>query len=134
MSRTSERSAAPVDRGRDLLALNFEPLLEFRSPRSLEDAYQSLDDLIISSKLAFGILGKSKAELIEASRNMLTGVDDGAPALALKKRLDEAQLLAEILLRLIEEAKRRTMSSIANCYQTDRALRDIVLKIANTKR
>jgi hypothetical protein len=61
-------------------------------------------------------------------------LDNGAPALILKQRLDEAQILAQLLLRLIEEAKRRTLSSIANCYQADRTPRDIVLKIAGTKR
>jgi hypothetical protein len=133
MSETTEHSSTPADRRRDLLTFNFEPILEFLSPEGIESAYQSLNDLTVNSKIAFAILTKSKPELIDASRNMLTGLDNGAPALILKQRLDEAQTLAELLLRLIEEAKRRTLSSIANCYQDDRTLREIVLKIADTK-
>jgi hypothetical protein len=134
MSETTKGSSTPADRGRDLLAFDFEPILEFLSPEGIESAYQSLDDLTANSKIAFAILGKSKPELIDASRNMLTGLDKGAPALILKQRLDEATILAQLLLRLIEEAKRRTLSSIANCYRADRTLREIVLKIADTKR
>jgi hypothetical protein len=133
MSEITKSSNAPADRARDLVAFDFEPILEFLSPEGIEGAYQSLDDLSFNSKIAFAILRKSKSELIDASRNMLTGRDNGAPALILKQRLDEAQILAQLLLRLIEEAKRRTLSSIANCYQADRTLREIVLKIADTK-
>jgi hypothetical protein len=132
MSETTEGSSTPADRRRNLLAFDFEPILEFLCPEGLDGAYQSLNDLTVNSKIAFAILAKSKPELIDASRNMLTG-ENGAPALILKQRLDEAQTLAELLLLLIEEAKRRTLSSIANCYQADRTLREIVLKIADTK-
>ena len=74
MSETTKGSSTPADRGRDLLAFDFEPILEFLSPEGIESAYQSLDDLTANSKIAFAILGKSKPELIDASRNMLTGL------------------------------------------------------------
>ena len=102
----------------ELLALQFEPLPQFRSDVGKENFQRTFDDLAVTSRLVCAILGKTKAELIAAQSEMFTDTSaEISPAEALARRLGEAGETVRALAQLIDLAKVRLMCAVANCYE-----------------
>jgi hypothetical protein len=108
----------PIITHRQLQDLDFEPIAEFtdffKRPDKRAEHEEKLEAFGVASRMAIGILTKSKAELIE-----LIGKSDGDFPPELLETLAAHSDLAEGLSRLIRSAEIRFAAALANLFEDD---------------
>jgi hypothetical protein len=122
--KTPKKSGAPRMRAKKatptvddirakLLACDFEPLVT-NGPQSEAEFDVFLQSLCVSARVAFKILTKSKAELIDATKHSgEPTAGDGAVASALLDVVDGGQKSVKTLVELMDTAELRLLSAVS---------------------
>jgi hypothetical protein len=108
----------PIISHDELAAQDFKAEPAFNGRRRQEAHERMLIDLGISSRMAIGLLGKSKSEILKGMRAFdaedgKSGVDEVLDA------FDIGIEVAETMLSVIQQAKSRYMIALANVYDED---------------
>jgi hypothetical protein len=117
--------STPIATHEELAALRFEPesrLAGFdKNPRAIEDHEEKLRHIGIMSRFAIAMLSKSKAEMIEAVREMDAKRDEEVNSMTFLAYLTNAREKMEALLSFITAAEGRHACAMANVYADDKA-------------
>jgi hypothetical protein len=113
----------PIISHKQLAALEFEPDQFFigfdKDPRKAEEHEEKLRSIGIISRFAVGLLGRTKAELIEAVRSMDVKGDDEASSDNFLRYIVDARGKLEALLAFVTAFEIRIACAIANVYSED---------------
>jgi hypothetical protein len=93
-----------------------------KNPKAMEEHEQKLRSLGIMSRFAIGLLGKTKAELIESVRAMDKDEDEDVHSMSFLEYLTDARGKLEAILSFVNAVEIRFASAIATVYpgETDK--------------
>jgi hypothetical protein len=115
----------PIITHEQLAALDWEPSPFFigfdKNPEAMEEHEEKLRSIGIMSRFAVALLGKTKAELIEAVRAMDKDRDDDVNSANFLKYMVDARKKIEALLAFVTAIEGRHACAMANVYSEDGA-------------